>query len=50
MDRELSNGGGFRTNEWLYLLGSMGKESMGKNIKGMGLGMQIPHNNERLNG
>ena len=50
MDRELSNGRKLRTNERLYLLGSMGKGGMGKNIKEMGLGMQIPHNNKRLNG
>jgi len=50
MDRELSNGRELRANERLHLLRSMGKESMGKNIKGMGLGMQISHNNERPNG
>ena len=50
MDRELSNGRELRTNERLYLLGSMGKEGMDKNIKGMGLGMQLPHNNKRPNG
>ena len=50
MDRELSNGRRFRANERLHLLGSMGKEGMGKNIKGMGLGMQISHNNKSPNG
>ena len=49
MDRELPNGRKLRPNEWLHFLGSMGKEGVDKNIEGVGLGMQVPHNNKRFN-
>ena len=39
MDRELSNGRKLRPSEWLYLLRSVGKEGVDKNIEGVGLGL-----------